>query len=368
MRHRALDEILGSDVVRAGVAHAATAGLAFRGQGGWNVYTGAAGHLSADRRAEVDTVFDLASVSKPFLAVLCARLAEQGRLSWETQLGALLPEARGTPTETASVEHLLSHRAGLQPHIELFAPLREARPLRRSAALRRAALGLRQECEGKRAPYPAVYSDLGYLLVGAALHRHMALPLDDLLAFELFRSPRLEIGSAKQWMRRGHFAARVAPTEVVPWRGGRLVGTVHDDNSWALAGYGAAGHAGLFSGAEALLDFATALLDALDGREATVLTRASMLRLLARRDDASLRCGFDGKAAIGAAAGAAAGPNTFGHLGFTGTSFWCDPDAGVVTVLLTNRVHPTRQNQRIRAARPKVHERLFQLGGLGKLS
>ena len=74
-----------------------------------------------------------------------------------------------------------------------------------------------------------------------------------------------------------------------------------------------------------------------------------------------MRAGFDGKSESGSSAGDRAGPRTFGHLGFTGTSLWIDPDADAVVVVLTNRVHPTRENVAIRAARPAVHDALFAL-------
>jgi CubicO group peptidase (beta-lactamase class C family) len=71
-----------------------------------------------------------------------------------------------------------------------------------------------------------------------------------------------------------------------------------------------------------------------------------------------LRAGFDGKSAEGSSAGIVCGPRTFGHLGFTGTSLWIDPDAEIVAVLLTNRVHPARDNVKIREARPAAHDAL----------
>jgi CubicO group peptidase (beta-lactamase class C family) len=80
------------------------------------------------------------------------------------------------------------------------------------------------------------------------------------------------------------------------------------------------------------------------------------------RPGGTLRAGFDGKSEQGSSAGSLAGPRSFGHLGFTGTSLWCDPDADRAVVLLSNRVCPTRDNMRIRAARPAVHDALFRAG------
>jgi CubicO group peptidase (beta-lactamase class C family) len=102
-------------------------------------------------------------------------------------------------------------------------------------------------------------------------------------------------------------------------------------------------------------------LDALAGRSEAWLTRTQAEFLERPRPGGSLRTGFDGKAAQGSSAGPSFGAQAFGHLGFTGTSVWCEPEAGVAVVLLTNRVHPNRENIRIRTVRPDVHEALFGL-------
>lgn len=83
--------------------------------------------------------------------------------------------------------------------------------------------------------------------------------------------------------------------------------------------------------------------------------------MLERRPGGSLRLGLDGVSGAGSAAGSLVSENTFGHLGFTGTSFWCDPELGLAICLLTNRVYPSRQNLAIRAARPRVHDGLVRL-------
>jgi CubicO group peptidase (beta-lactamase class C family) len=105
--------------------------------------------------------------------------------------------------------------------------------------------------------------------------------------------------------------------------------------------------------------FGAALLDAKRGHFPTWLVPESLGPLLEERPGGTLRAGFDGKSADQSSAGTLASERSFGHLGFTGTSFWCDPDADRVLVLLTNRVCPTRNNPRIRAARPAVNDALY---------
>jgi CubicO group peptidase (beta-lactamase class C family) len=114
----------------------------------------------------------------------------------------------------------------------------------------------------------------------------------------------------------------------------------------------------MFGTVNAVLRFAAAALDALEGEGP--LAGGELGWLVAPRPGGTLRAGFDGKSESGSSAGERAGPRTFGHLGFTGTSLWIDPDRGIAVALLTNRVHPTRENVKIREARPRVHDALFE--------
>lgn len=362
MRRQLLDQLAENEVVRRGVAPAVTLAVAYRGASGWHVYTGVAGQTSYGVPTAADTVFDLASVSKPHTAVLTARLVESGAFEWSTPLGELLPSVHGTLAESATLDELLSHRSGLEAHLALFAPLVHQEPFRVGTALRLAANAKAAE-HGPQAGAPAVYSDLGYLLVGAALEQATQEPLDELMVRELCEPLGSRAASARIWARRRReFASSVAPTEVVHWRGGTLRGVVHDENSWALSGHGACGHAGLFATVHDVVRLGTTMLDALSGRTPTILSERAARHLVQERPGGTLRCGFDGKSGDAPSAGPSASARSFGHLGYTGTSLWCDPESDVVTVMLTNRVHPTRENWKIRDARPVVHDNLFKLG------
>jgi CubicO group peptidase (beta-lactamase class C family) len=310
-----------------------------------------------------DTPFDLASLTKPVVATTLARLARAGRIHLGEPLGALLVEAQDTPSAAVPLELLLAHRGGLEPHLALYEGVLSGKPLDRRRALTRACHARRGDCVGPppSGGFAPLYSDLGYLLAGEAVSRALGKPLDALIAEEVAVPLGLELGSARQWLaRRDGFTARVAPTEVVAARGGVVRGVVHDENAWAFAGHGSAGHAGMFATAEAVVRFGCALLDALRGTS-TWLDRDSVEVLVRERPGGSLRAGFDGVAPAGSAAGSRMGPRAFGHLGFTGTSLWCDPDLGLVTVILTNRVHPTRDHVAIRAARPALQDALVAL-------
>lgn len=363
VKNQLVCDVLRRHVIEADVAPAATAGFAST-KGVEQI--GAAGRLPAlagrdpAPEADADTIFDLASVSKPLVACALGRLIARGLVDWHTPLGQLLPEAKGSRSERTPLELLLSHRAGLEAHRALFAGLFSGRAVRPSLALSIAANARRSECEGDDpAGFAPVYSDMGYLLLGAAIERISGEPLDRVVEREVTQPLGLELGSARQLRRRlPQFDARVAPTEVVRARGGTVRGVVHDENAWALSGHACSGHAGLFGRVSDVLGFGVAVLRSLRG-ESDWLSRELVERLTEPRPGGSLRAGFDGKSTTGSSAGDVCSTASFGHLGFTGTSLWCDPVAGIACALLTNRVHPTRENARIRAARPVVHDALF---------
>jgi CubicO group peptidase (beta-lactamase class C family) len=158
----------------------------------------------------------------------------------------------------------------------------------------------------------------------------------------------------------------VAPTELSSrprqTRGGpreRLLrAEVHDDNCAAFGGI--AGHAGLFGTAQAVLQFGLAALQALDGRS-TWIDQALLRWALAPRPGGGHVLGWDTRSGQGSSAGSLFSPRSFGHLGFTGTSIWCDPVRALCAVLLSNRVHPTRENIAIREFRPRFHDMAAEL-------
>jgi CubicO group peptidase (beta-lactamase class C family) len=352
-------------IVADGVATHCAAGCAVRARGEWKRETGGA----------VETLFDLASLTKPMAAVAFACAGIDRSLP----LAALLPEARGTASERVPLELLLAHRAGLDGHRPLYAPLLRHRPVDVPSSLREAANARLPGALGDPPPagFAPLYSDLGYILAGEALARTTSARDAGEAIGRLVLEP-LHIAQRAGTIRdlatkgiRGPFA----PTETVEWRGGPIVGAVHDENAWALTGEGGSGHAGIFGAVDSLLTFGAAVLDAIDASETASETATPAERedrrapfgasvdlewLVRERPGGTLRAGFDGRSAHGSSAGERMGGRTFGHLGFTGTSLWLDPDSKVVVVLLTNRVCKGRDPIAIRESRPKAHDALFE--------
>jgi serine-type D-Ala-D-Ala carboxypeptidase len=335
-----------------GVARSVAAACAVRRPGGM----GGAWELEVGGDAE--TFYDLASLTKPMTAIAAART-----VPLETTLGAILPELHASASGEATLAALLSHRAGLLAHVPLYLPLASGDPFDATYAIRTAADSRREECTGPipEGGFPPIYSDVGYILAGVALARHdhrvdAGACIEELVARPL--GLERELGTARSLEALGvDLVGRAAPTEDVAWRGGVVRGRVHDENAWALTREGGSGHAGMFGTVRAVLELATTILD---GLALTGPLEDARIDLLTReRRGGTLRMGFDGKAPEGSSAGESFGPRSFGHLGFTGTSFWIDPDAEVVAVLLTNRVYPSRESTAIRAARPRAHDALF---------
>jgi CubicO group peptidase (beta-lactamase class C family) len=336
-------------IVADGVAPDCAAGCAVR-CGGWRREVG----------GQVELIFDLASLTKPMTAVAIARSGIDRR----SPLAVLLPEARATASARVPLELLLAHRAGLDAHRPLYTAALRGESIDLSAALREAADARRVDAVGEPPAegFAPVYSDLGYILAGAAVARAIGARDAGEAISRLVLEPlgiAGKTGTVRDLAARGTFGP-FAPTETVTWRGGAIVGAVHDENAWALTGKGGSGHAGIFGTISSVLIFGGAVLDALDG-VGTPFGDAVDLGWLVRErgQGGSLRAGFDGKSREGSSAGERLGPRSFGHLGFTGTSVWIDPDAKVIVALLTNRVCPSRDNFVIRAARPPAHDALF---------
>ncbi|EYF05723.1 serine hydrolase domain-containing protein [Chondromyces apiculatus] len=319
------------------------------------------------------TVYDLASVTKPLTALTLARLERAGALRGDEPLRAFLPELATSRSAEVPLDLLASHRAGLDGHRPLYAPLLEGRRPVFGEALAIAADARRDDCAG--APpeegFPPVYSDLGYLLLGEALARRAGLDLDALITREITAPLGLApaaadlapaIASARAFRTvEPRWDDRVAPTEGVAFRGGVVRGAVHDENAWALTADASAGHAGLFGDALAVTLLGVAILEALAGERPTWLSPSDLVPVLRARPGGSHRAGFDSRSGPSPSSGSRLGPSTFGHLGFTGTSLWIDPDARFVGVLLTNRVHPTRATDAIRRARPATYDALAEV-------
>jgi CubicO group peptidase (beta-lactamase class C family) len=305
--------------------------------------------------ATPDTLYDLASLTKVVgTTSVVLRLVAGGRLALADPVARHVPGFQGGGREAVTIEHLLTHSSGLPAW----------RPPPREARGHGAVLA-----EVLRAPLEAPpgarerYSDLGFILLGEAAARAGGKPLEALEVESVFAPLGL-----RGLTRRppAEAMSRIAPTEVVaevaagaaPAAGGpaapaALRGIVHDENARAAGGI--TGHAGLFGSARDLAVFAGELLRGLRG-ESRVFPGELLRLFTARRglvSGSSRGLGWDTPSGL-SSAGTLLGKRAFGHTGFTGTSLWLDPDRDLYIILLSNRVHPTRENDRIARVRREL--------------
>lgn len=316
----------------------------------------ASGRLRAgEAEVKTSTPYDLASLTKPIVTVTALRLVAAGKLSLDLRTDTVVSDVRGGVGGTATLEQLLAHRAGLAAWGGLYLDVPHDAG---TAAARRWILSeaSRRPAEGE--PQGAIYSDLGFLIAGEVIARVAGDKLDRVVARHvtdpLGISRDLYYPAALAPDRRAQIAREAAPTEYCEWRGRLIRGEVHDENCAAFGGV--AGNAGLFGTARGVGVFGRACLDSLLG-VSDFLPKQLLEHALADRGDGStMRLGWDTKSPKDSSAGRRMSDRAFGHLGFTGTSLWCDPERDLVIVLLTNRVHPSRANERIKGFRPGFHD------------
>lgn len=296
----------------------------------------------------LDTAFDLASLTKVIVTTtMTMMMVEEGRLDISRPVSEFFPAFTGGGKELVRVRHLLTHSSG----VDWWAPLyKEAKSL--PEYLKRIV-----PMELKYAPdTKSVYTDLGVMMLGDILERVSGETIDEFAKRRIFAPLKMrDTGYRPPESMKG----RIAPTEIDnDWRKRLVWGEVHDENAAGLGGV--APHAGLFGTAEDLARFATMLLNGGVLEHRRILSPDTIARFTTRWGvpDSSRALGWDTPFATSTSPNSSAGKlmsaRAFGHTGFTGTSMWMDPETKTFVIVLTNRVHPTRDNNQIRDARPAI--------------
>jgi serine-type D-Ala-D-Ala carboxypeptidase len=305
------------------------------GRGDEVVYRKAYGNrAAAPQRVAMtaDTIFDLASLTKTFATATAVMiLIDRGKLKLPDRVAEYLPDFAANGKAGITVEQLLLHFGGLTPD----------NALSDYADGPAAAFARIDALSPRRPPGTAFqYSDVGYIVLGELVHRVDGRTLDRFAAEEIYAPLGMKdtcFNPPASWR------SRIAPTTQ---RGGHwLVGEVHDPRAAALGGV--AGHAGLFSPADDLARFCRMILHGGELNGHRILSQEAMKEMTRPRcleADGRTHCraiGFDVDTAYSSARGDRfAKGTTFGHTGFTGTSFWIDPPNRCYLILLSNRVHP----------------------------
>ena len=323
------------------------------------------GNLSYDANApavDVRTMYDIASLTKVVATTtLVAKLAEGDfpvPLDLDAKVERYLPEWAAGPAgqdlewrHKVTVRHLLTHTSGLPPFKEYWRTSKS----KQETLTRIFAEPLDYEPGTKE-----VYSDLGIILMAEIIERLTGRPLDDLARTYIFSPLCMKDTTFRPAKNLWPW---IAPTEFDRNLRNRLVqGEVHDENAFAIGGV--SGHAGVFSTAPDLAAFCQMLLNGGVYAHRRILKRATIAQFTAPQSlsNGTRTLGW-AVPTDGSSSGHYFSTHSFGHTGFTGTSIWIDPDRQLFVVLLTNRVNPTRENQKIAQIRPALHDAVMQALG-----
>jgi CubicO group peptidase (beta-lactamase class C family) len=285
------------------------------------------------------TLWDLASLTKVIgLTSGIMQLVAQGKVSIDAPVQRYLPSWTGPNKDKVTVRHLLSHTSGLPA----FKPYDEITHDPDSLAMLMLTTPLDTTPGAKM-----VYSDIGAYTEGRILQAVTGQTLDAYLHEHVFEPAGMH---DTQYMPPASLIPRIAPTEFDPKRGGLVRGKVHDERAYYLGGVSA--HAGLFSDAHDLTRFAQMYLNGGEIGGVQVLPRKE-IGVFTTRQVQDRALGWQ-KPDGSNSAGHLMSPEAFGHTGFTGTSIWIDPPRNIFIILLSNRVNPTRANQKIGRVRVQL--------------
>ena len=346
------------------------------------------------------TIFDLASLTKPLATTMAVlKLVQDGLLCLDQKIGTvldfalnssvfnlphtfdklydLMPEFIGQKKDI-TIEQLLRHTSGLPAYRPYYEKIVQYPSVFRRNCLR--ALVIKEPLENSPGD-KQVYSDLGYILLAWIVeilskqrmdkflrnHVYSFLGIDDLFFIDLLDHvdadgksmvPDDDTVSQEALFRTELKSKKFAATENCPWRKKIIKGQVHDDNAWAAGGI--EGHAGLFGTASAVFELLVELMNGLQGEKTKIISGKLLKRFAVKNGRGNMTAGFDTPSRPVSASGRYFSSSSLGHLGFTGTSFWMDPEKSIIIILLTNRVHPSRKNNKIRWFRPLIHDLIME--------
>ncbi|MBN2061981.1 MAG: beta-lactamase family protein [Deltaproteobacteria bacterium] len=307
-----------------------------------------------------DTIFDLASLTKPLGTVLAVMsLVDSGKIKLDQTLSEIIDDGAIDDKADITVRLLLNHSGGLRDWKPFYMALQNYPGGERKSILRNMLVDEPLEYKPGTS---CLYSDLGFMILEWIIEKSSGMALPEYLDQYFYRPLSLEktffnVDNQNLSCRGKVFAL----TEACPWRGKILNGVVHDENAFVLGG--AAGHAGLFSTAGDVHIIADMLLRHFKGKRSDYFGAQTVREFFRRQgivDGCTWALGWDTPSRGNSSSGRYFSRNSVGHLGYSGTSIWMDLDREVIVIFLTNRVHPTRENQKIKTFRPMLHNVIIE--------
>lgn len=321
--------------------------------------------LADIRLGRTHDFYDLASLTKIIFTVsVFMQLEDEGRIKVKDFVSSFL---QWWPHKSVRIEQVLSHTAGLP----WWAPFHKELNLKKTILARREDLRkkisrIERTGKGLRSPggraIKAVYSDIDFILLGFLLEEVLESSLIEIwgsLTWREFASGlHFNVNNKPKYKRSSY-----APTEKCPWRKKILQGEVHDDNTWSFGGVSS--HAGLFGSIDDVAQYGLLLRQAYRNKKGSELASHKTVRHFTHRailrNQGDWALGFVMPTRGAASCGKYFHSSSFGHTGFTGTSLWYDPTRDLLVTILSNRVHPTRENTRYVQFRPKIHDWIVEL-------
>ncbi len=347
------------DLLNKGVLdHTYPGAVGYVTRGGDRIFAQAVGSRSAESSAvTLDTVYDVAGITSVLVTTtILLKLIEEGKLSLSDKVSRFLQGFGVLGKSKVTLSHLLNHSSGLPPWAPFFEEIikENAGPrlgIMTSRSARDYVYAEIQKLPLKYEPGTrTIYSDLGLMLLGNIIELLTGMSLDRAAQKYVFTPLQMKSTGyidLSMIRRRGIHPVtdQIASTEECSWRKRVLCGEVHDDNAWAMGGI--AGHAGVFSNAPDLSRFAVELLRVLKNASNFIEPRLLKEAWSPLDPNSPYRCGWEAPSKENGFSTSGLTESSVGVNGFTGCSLWIDPAKDLSIILLTNRVHPSRNNKKI---------------------
>ena len=307
------------------------------------------------RKMGKDYIFDLASLTKPLATTLAlSRLIENNQIFFNQKIESIIGEFKDTDKADITVDMLLRHTSGIPAYREYYKKIVKSRENPRKH-LRQLLVNEPLE---NRPGECQVYSDLGFMVLSWIIEKMICQRLDHFVAKQIYLPLGIndlffiDLDSKDKILKK--YQQKIVAAQQCPWREKTLVGEVDDDNAWAVGGV--EGHAGLFGNADSIHKLCCEILNALHDKPTKVLSHDIIKTFVQKQKSYDMVAGFDTPSQTNSSSGTCFSQSSIGHLGFTGTSFWIDPETSLIIILLTNRVHPLRSNEGIKNFRGQIHD------------
>jgi CubicO group peptidase (beta-lactamase class C family) len=310
------------------------------------------------RKMRKDSIFDLASLTKPLATTLAlSRLVEREQVFLSQKIGTILKEFKPSPKADITIDMLLRHTSGFPAHREYFKKIiktdENPRIYLRHLLVHEALENKIDACQ--------VYSDLGFMVLSWIIEETARQRLDLFVSEQIYSPLEIDdlffIDLDIKNEKFNKYKQKMVATQDCPWRQKLLVGEVDDDNAWAVGGI--EGHAGLFGDAGSIYKICCEILNALHNNPTKVLASNIIKAFVQKKNQYDMVAGFDTPSKKESSSGQFFSSSSVGHLGFTGTSFWIDPQTSLIIIFLTNRVHPLRLNEGLKQFRPEIHDLIY---------